>query len=161
MADYFDPTDDVFMQWLKKRNAMTLQQNPEPKAAPLPASAYQPEPPKQGMFSSIAAPVLSLGGTVADMLGQPEIGIPLQMAGGAVGGSGRGVGGMAKGAGMAGAKAGLSMGAGSALDWLKSPINDPIDMASKGLTIPGRRLNPIDLGNLTVPASPKALFGGS
>ena len=134
----------------------------KPIAGPNPALGPHEIPaPHQGMFSKIASPLLSLGGTAATMLGQPEIGIPLQMAGGAVGGSGGGIGGMVKGAGMAGGKAALNAGVGGALDWMKSPVNDPIDMASKGLTIPGGRTSPMDLGNLTVPASPKALLGGS
>jgi hypothetical protein len=112
-------------------------------------------------WTDILGTIMKLGGTGANLLGQPEIGIPLSVGGGVVSGSKDGM----AGALTSGAKSvvgqGLSLGMGAGLDALKTPVNDSIDITSKGLTVPGRRLDPVDLGNMTAPASPKALFGGS
>lgn len=117
---------------------------------------------KSGILGKIVSPVLKVGGMVATMLGQPEIGIPMSIAGGVASGADQGgLKGALGGAVKSGIGEAATYGLGTGLDMLKSPINDPIDIASKGLTVPGQRLNSIDLGNLTVPASPKALAGGS
>lgn len=62
---------------------------------------------KKGFLSSKVGPVAQLGGSIANLAGQPEIGIPLSVAGGAASGSSGGWGGAAMGAGTAGVKAAL------------------------------------------------------
>ena len=112
-------------------------------------------------WTDILSTIMKLGGTAANMMGQPEFGVPLSVGGGVVGGSKEGMAGALKGGAKSAVGQGLSMGMGAGLDALKTPINDPIDLTSQGLSVPGQRLNPIDTGNVTVPASPKAFMGGS
>jgi hypothetical protein len=114
-----------------------------------------------GIFSNIGnigSTLMKLGGMAATFLGQPEIGVPLTIGGSALGG---GTKGGWKGALMEGGKSGAMAGLSGGLGAFNTPVNDPISLASKGLTIPGGRTNPLDLGNMTVPASPKAFAGGS
>jgi hypothetical protein len=109
-----------------------------------------------GTIGSIAAPVMKLGGMALSAVGMPYVGIPLSIAGSAVGGAGDGGG--ITGALKSGTKAGITeaatFGMGKGLDFLKGGSGGtPIDIASKGLTIPGKRLNPIDMGGYTIPAN--------
>ncbi|MFA4834856.1 MAG: hypothetical protein WC749_02125 [Dehalococcoidia bacterium] len=115
-----------------------------------------------GTVGKIAAPIMKLGGMALSAAGMPYVGVPLSIAGSAVGGAGDGGGitGALKGAVTSGVSQGATAGLGAGLDMLKTPMNDPINLASKGLTIPGKRLNPIDMGNMTIPASPKSFGGG-
>jgi hypothetical protein len=113
-----------------------------------------------GTIGSIAAPVMKLGGMAANFLGAPHIGVPLSIAGGAVGGATEGgLSGALTGAGKAGLTEAATYGMGKGLDFLKGGGGAPIDIASKRLTIPGKRLNPIDMGSYTIPANTSA--GGS
>ena len=165
MTDFLD--DDSLQKLFKRMNVDQVNQQAIASADP---GTPPPNPygggggGKKGILGtigSIAAPIMKLGGMAASALGAPYIGVPLSIAGAAVGGgTERGVSGALEGAGKAGLTEAATFGMGKGLDLLKAPINDPINLASKGLAIPGRRLNPIDMGNLTVPASPKSFGGG-
>lgn len=128
-------------------------------------------PKKSEGIAGYGGTALKLGGTIADLFGQPEIGIPMQAAGGALSGGsgGGGVTGALTGAVKSAGPAAATTGIGAMGDFLKSPINDPMEgFSSTGnaYTIPGMRTSPLSTfgstGNpLTVPASQQALFGGS
>ena len=76
-----------------------------------------PKPkPQQGGIAGLGGTVMQLGGTAANLLGQPEIGIPLTIGGSALsGGATGGITGAAMGAGKSAVGAGLTAGLGSIL----------------------------------------------
>ena len=110
---------------------------------------------KSGGWTSIVSPIMKIGGMAATALGQPEIGIPLSIAGGAVGGAGGG-------GGITGALGGgLKSGVGQAVSY---------GMGSKGYDVPGGDGGLFNTaggaasgGGYTVPAKAAggSMFGGS
>ncbi len=98
----YDPSTDPFMNLtLDQLIAKNKFQQPPNQTLPNPYAQKR----QGGFISQDVAPVMKLGGTVADLFGQPEIGIPLQVAGGAAGGWGQGGAAMLKGAGISAAEA--------------------------------------------------------
>lgn len=166
MADFDFGEDDELQKYLKRMDVSRANQESQAGMASIsgapPPNPYKEEE-KQSGWQKIVSPIMKIGGMAADLLGFPEVGVPLSIAGGAVGGSsnGGGISGALKGGVMSGIGEAASAGMGSAFDFMKSPIDDPI--STGGLTIPGRRENAIDLTSqgLTVPASPTAFGGGS
>jgi hypothetical protein len=103
-----------------------------------------------GMFDW-AGTGLKIGGTIATLLGQPEIGIPMTMAGGAAkGGSSGGMGGALKGGATSGVQSAFQQAIPGLGNWLKgTPATGPMT----GLGPTG---NPF-----TIPGKPASSFGGS
>ena len=157
----YDYDEDDHLRMMRRQEIDRQNQENQGMAGRVPPNPYGGASEKKGGWTGILSPAMKLGGTAATMLGQPEIGIPLSVAGGAVGGygSGGGLSGAAMGAGKSAIGQGMSAEMGSGLDWLKAPVDDTISVG--GLTIPGGRTSPIDLESkgLTVPASPRTIGG--
>ena len=155
----FDYDDEDLQKYLKKMEVDQSNRQTQGMAAPAAApNPYHETAPQSGGWTSIVSPLMKVGGMAANLLGQPEIGIPLSIAGGAVGGAGGGggMGGALKGGLTSAATSAIGAGVGAGLNALtdasaggeaiitgsklsaplSSAIKDPGIMASLGETAP-------------------------
>ena len=127
------PYDDELTldELLRRRqmNQVAYMNAPQATPPPVPTSSGG------GFFSKIVGPVAKLGGAAATVLGHPEIGVPLSIAGGAVGGGGKGG---VKGAVVEGGKEGLMQAVSGGFGSAATPSKEIVSSGGKALTQPGK-----------------------
>ena len=87
-------------------------------------------------WTDILGTIMKLGGTAANMMGQPEFGVPLSVGGGMAGGAKGGVTGALTEGAKSAVGQGLSMGMGAGLDALRTPSD-----VTSGALISGDKLS--------------------